>query len=62
MELGLFSCLCYLSLIIIKNLITDRKIYVTKGINREGRDKRIAEVGWQTILNAVEDYENKKRG
>ena len=48
--------------IIIKNLITDRKIYVTKGINREGRDKRIAEVGWQTILNAVEDYENKQRG
>lgn len=48
--------------IIIRNLITDRNIYVTKGINREGRDKRIAEVGWQTILNAVEDYENKQRG
>ena len=46
---------------ITKNLITNREIYVTKGINREGRDRRIAEAGWQSIFNAVEDYEKKQR-
>lgn len=47
--------------VIEKYLISARDILVSQGINREGRDKRIAEAGWQTIFNAVEDYEEIRR-
>ena len=32
------------------------QIHISNGINRTGRDRRIAEEGWQTISEAVDDY------
>tara|TARA_B110000008_G_C16920490_1_gene544530 strand:+ start:664 stop:1533 length:870 start_codon:yes stop_codon:yes gene_type:complete len=42
--------------VIDKNLNTNNNIYISEGINREGRDKRIADSGWRTLAEAVADY------
>jgi len=42
--------------LVAKNLITNHHLHISQGINREGRDKRIAESGWETISSAVSDY------
>ena len=50
--------------VINKNLVTDpnnHTIHISEGINREGRDKRIAESGWRTISEAVTNYELLKK-
>jgi len=43
--------------VIKKYLISDQDILISKGINRKGRDKTIAEIGWQTIYEAEQDYD-----
>ena len=45
-----------LETIIKKYLHIENEIHISNGINRTGRDRRIAEEGWQTISEAVDDY------
>ena len=42
--------------VIGKYMYAENEIYIANGINRTGRDKRIAEIGWQTIKDAIDDY------
>ena len=43
-------------MVIKKYLYAENGIHISNGINRTGRDRRIAEEGWQTISEAVDDY------
>ena len=44
--------------VIKKYLYAENEIHIANGINRKGRDRRIdQEVGWQTILEAVDYYQ-----
>ena len=46
----------HLKPVIKKYLYAENGIHISNGINRTGRDRRIAEEGWQTISEAVDDY------